>query len=99
MAFAMQWPNGEKGKRNDLLLEATGSQKKEYDKSTLSRARYVLRNNPIAEVKRAAQARPGILYLNRAGAWRSSSSPGPRLPAWVVPVEYLLGQGYQNTRY
>lgn len=49
MAFAMQWPNGEKGKRNDLLLEATGSQKKEYDKSTLSRARYVLRNNPIAD--------------------------------------------------
>jgi hypothetical protein len=55
MAFAMAFPNRQQGKRSDLLLEATGSDKKDYDKSTLSRARYVLRNNPVAEGQKYPQ--------------------------------------------
>ena len=43
----MAFPDPTPGKRNDLLLEATG--KNGFDKSTLSRARYVLRNNPIPD--------------------------------------------------
>lgn len=51
MATAMAFPETQRGKRNDLLLEATSGVDKGYDKSTLSRARYVLRNNPIADGK------------------------------------------------
>lgn len=47
MATAMAFPDPTPGKRNDLLLETTG--KNGFDKSTLSRARYVLRNNPIPD--------------------------------------------------
>ncbi len=54
MAFAMQWPNGKHGgdrgnqHTGGKLTEST-CQDKAFDKSLLSRARYVLRNSPMVE--------------------------------------------------
>ena len=47
MAFAMQFPNTQQGKRNDLLNDLTSSPKGTA-KVYLSQARFVLRNNPPA---------------------------------------------------
>ena len=57
MAFAMQWPNGKHGgdrgnqHTGGKLTEST-CQDKDFDKSLLSRARYVLRNSPMVEGER-----------------------------------------------
>ena len=48
MAFAMQFPNTQQGKRNDLLNDLTSSPKGTA-KVYLSQARFVLRNNPPAK--------------------------------------------------
>lgn len=51
MATAMAFPKGNPGKRNDLKPLDLKSEGCDFSEKTLSRARYVLRNNPIAEGK------------------------------------------------
>lgn len=48
MATAMAFPETQRGKRNDLFPQET-SQETGFNKATLSKARYVLRNNPIPD--------------------------------------------------
>jgi len=47
MATAMAFPDAKRGIHSELL-QATGKERG-FDKSTLSRARYVLRNNPLSD--------------------------------------------------
>lgn len=68
MAFAMAYPTGNPGKRNDLLLESkrlSGTEQK-----NISYARYVRRNNPIPEGKEhpkiCHEIMDGLLTLSEA---------------------------------
>jgi len=69
MAFAMQFPNTQQGKRNDLLKNLTSSHKG-TEKVYVSQARYVLRNSPMVEgdryPRRCLDVMNGLISLTEA---------------------------------